>query len=82
MAGHTETNPKPLTPRQRAIIRAYFASGCQPTKAARGLGISTSRLHEVKAFPAAQAYLAELEAECARTIVQARAAQILSPTLT
>lgn len=73
--------PRPLTPRQRAIIRAYFASGCCPTKAAHGLCISTSRLHEVKAFPAAKVYLAELEADCAHTVVLARAAQILAPTL-
>lgn len=72
---------KPLTPRQRAIIRAYFASGCRTKKTAHGLGISVTRVREVKAFAASKVYLGELEAECARTVVQARAAQILAPTL-
>lgn len=72
---------KPLTPRQRAIIRAYFASGCRTTRAAVALGISVTRVREVKAFPAAKVYLSELEADCAHAVVQARAAQILAPTL-
>lgn len=73
--------PKPLTARQREIIRAYFASGCRTKRTAQGLGISVTRVREVKAYAAAKVYLGELEADCAHAVVQARAAQILAPTL-
>lgn len=73
--------PKPLTARQREIVRAYFASGSRTCRAAKALGVNVSRVRQVKAKPAARVYLAELEAETTRALVQARAAQLLAPML-
>lgn len=72
---------RPLTPRQRSIIRAYFAMGCKTLSAARALGVSSRRVREVKALPGAVEYLAAIEEESLKALVQARAAQILAPML-
>lgn len=71
----------PLTPRQREITQAYFAAGCRTRRAARALGIHSRRVRAVKALPAARVLLAELQAKTLDAVVQARAAQLLSPLL-
>lgn len=73
---------KPLTPRQRAIIRGYFAAGCRTLRAAQALGLTHGRVREVKAKPGARAYLEELEHAAVQAMAQARAAMILAPMLT
>lgn len=81
MADHPEPAPRPLSPRERAILRAYFASGCRATVAARGLGISRTRVYEVRHQPGAQAFLEAMEQATTDAVVQARAAQLLAPML-
>lgn len=76
-----ESNPEPLTHRQRAICRAYFANGCRTKAAARALGINSSRVRAVKATPAGRAYLDSLDAEACAMLSTAMAARILAPML-
>lgn len=70
-----------LTPRQRAVIRAYFVAGCKTLSAARALGVSSRRVRQVKALPGAVEYLADIEERSVEALVQARAAQLLAPML-
>ena len=81
MATWTESNPRPLSPRERAILRAYFASGSRATVAAKALGICRHYLWEVRQRPPAQAFLDAMEDATTQAVVQARAAQLLAPTL-
>lgn len=81
MADHTETKPRPLSPREKAILRAYFASGSRACVASRALGISRTRIYEVRQQPGAQAFLDTMEEGTTHAVIQARAAQLLAPTL-
>lgn len=75
-----DTPPAPkLSYRQRAIVREYFATGCRTGVAAQRLGISPHRVSEVKALPAARAYLDMMEEAAVDSIVQAQVAAILEP---
>ncbi len=71
-----------LTARQRAIVRGYFAAGCKTLRAAQALGVTSRRVREVKALPAARVYLEAMEHDLRDTVVKARAAQLLGPMLT
>ena len=70
-----------LTPRQRTIVRCYFAMGCRTKVAAKALGVNTSRVRAVKATPAARAYLDALDAQACNMLVTAQAARLLAPML-
>ncbi len=73
--------PRPLSPRELTILRAYFASGSRPTTAARSLGISRQYLWEVRQRPGAQDFLDAMDQATTDAVVQARAAQLLGPML-
>ena len=75
------TDPVTLTPRQRAIVRGYFVSGCRTLVAARALGVTSRRVREVKAMPCARAYLEALESEAVDKLTTAQAARLLVPML-
>ena len=77
----SETKLETLTPRQRAIVRCYFASGCRTLVAARVLGVTSRRVREVKAMPAARAYLADLDTQACKMLATAQAARLLAPML-
>ena len=79
-APDSDTLPAPkLSDRQRAIVRAYFATGCRTGVAAQRLGISPHRVTEVKALPAARAYLDMLEREAIDAIIKAQVAALYAP---
>lgn len=81
MGTSTNTTPRPLSPRERAILRAYFASGSRATVAAKALGICRHYLWEVRQRPPAQPFLDAMEEATTQAVVQARAAQLLAPML-
>ena len=81
MAEWTESNPRPLSPRERAILRAFFASGSRATVAAKALGVSRQYIYWVRQQPGAQAFLDAMEQAATDAVVQARAAQLLTPML-
>lgn len=82
MDNETEkAQPRPLTLRQKAIIRGYFNTCGRTQQAARACGCSRQYVYQCRTSPAGREYLAQLEAAAIDAMVQAKAAMILAPLL-
>lgn len=77
-----DSNPgAQLSPRQRALCRAYFTASGRTGKTATACNCSRQYVYQVRTMPAAIAYLHHMETEAVNALVQARAAQLLTPLL-
>ena len=76
-----EPDVRPLTPRQRDVMRAYMQAHCHTGQASKIQGCHRETIWAVRTSPAGKAYLAELEQAAVDAMVQARAAQLLAPLL-